>query len=87
MENNENDSFFLKNVKSFNSLCEEQMLRPKLSIGCKILDKFFRGGFRSGYLIELVGEGGSGKSNFCLQLSIIVKYKFIRICSLKSMEA
>ena len=41
----------------------------KLSTGCPALDDLLSGGIESGVVTELFGEGGTGKTNFCLQLS------------------
>jgi DNA repair protein RadB len=40
-----------------------------LKTGCRALDELLGGGFEGGCLTVLFGEGGSGKTNVCLQLS------------------
>jgi DNA repair protein RadB len=42
----------------------------KYAMGCENLDELLGGGFESGTVTQLYGEGGSGKTNICLQLSI-----------------
>jgi DNA repair protein RadB len=42
----------------------------KYALGCKRIDDLLGGGFESGTVTQLYGEGGSGKTNICLQLSI-----------------
>ncbi|MFP3872742.1 MAG: DNA repair and recombination protein RadB [Candidatus Natronoplasma sp.] len=41
----------------------------KLSTGCSSLDSLLGGGIESGIITEFFGEGGSGKTNICLQLA------------------
>jgi DNA repair protein RadB len=41
----------------------------KLKIECPNLDKLLDGGIESGAVTEFFGEGGTGKTNLCLQLS------------------
>ena len=41
----------------------------KLQIGCSDLDELLAGGIEYGAVTEFFGEGGSGKTNMCLQLS------------------
>jgi len=41
----------------------------KLPIGCKPLDKLLGGGIEEGILTEIYGEGGTGKTNVCIQLA------------------
>jgi DNA repair protein RadB len=41
----------------------------RLQIGCSALDELLGGGIESGAVTEFYGEGGAGKTNFCLQLS------------------
>ncbi len=41
----------------------------KLPIECRPLDDLLGGGFESGSMTTLYGEGGSGKTNICLQLA------------------
>lgn len=57
--------FKLKNVKQ---LIEEKPLR--LTTGCRYMDEFLRGGIPTGRLIEIFGEGGTGKTQFAIQLLI-----------------
>lgn len=40
----------------------------RLSTGCKILNDFFRGGFLPKRIYEIYGEGGTGKTQFAIQL-------------------
>ncbi len=40
-----------------------------LSTGCNTLDSLLGGGIESGIITEFFGEGGSGKTNICLQLA------------------
>ncbi len=42
---------------------------PRLSTGCEALDELMNGGIEVGVITEIFGEGGSGKTNFCLQLA------------------
>ena len=41
----------------------------KLTFGCNCLDKLTGGGVESGAVSEFYGEGGTGKTNICLQLT------------------
>lgn len=41
----------------------------KLSFDCEPLDKLLDGGIEAGVLTAIYGEGGSGKTNLCFQLS------------------
>jgi len=41
----------------------------RLSIGCQAIDGLLGGGVEHGTITLLYGEGGSGKTNFCLQAS------------------
>lgn len=41
----------------------------KLSTGCNCIDSLLGGGIESGIITEFYGEGGSGKTNICLQLA------------------
>ncbi|CAI9730113.1 repair XRCC3-like isoform X1 [Octopus vulgaris] len=43
----------------------------KLSTSCEILDKALRGGFISRGITEIVGESACGKTQLCLQLSLM----------------
>lgn len=47
--------------------------QPRLSMGCKTLDTVLRGGILSSGITELVGQSATGKTQFCLQLSIMVQ--------------
>lgn len=40
----------------------------RLSTGCQILNGFFRGGFLPKRIYEIYGEGGTGKTQFAIQL-------------------
>ncbi len=41
----------------------------KLPTGCNSLDSLLGGGIESGVITEFFGEGGTGKTNICLQLA------------------
>ena len=41
----------------------------KLPTGCENLDEALRGGIEPGIVTEIYGEGGSGKTSMCMQLS------------------
>jgi len=41
----------------------------KLAIGCKSLDELLGGGVENGIITEFYGEGGTGKTNVCIQLA------------------
>lgn len=45
-----------------------------LSTGCKILDKLLGGGIRCGGITELAGESSCGKTQICMQMSLMVQY-------------
>lgn len=45
-------------------------LLPRISIGVNSIDRLLQGGIEPRCIYELVGEYGSGKSQFCFQLSI-----------------
>lgn len=42
----------------------------KYTSGCRALDELLGGGFETGTVIQLFGEGGSGKTNICIQLAV-----------------
>ncbi|EQD29068.1 DNA repair and recombination protein RadB [mine drainage metagenome] len=42
--------------------------RSPVGLGC--LDSFLNGGLEHGVITELFGEGGSGKTNICMQFAI-----------------
>ena len=44
----------------------------RIRIGCKELDDLLGGGIERGCITEIYGEGGSGKTNLCLQVAINV---------------
>ncbi|GAB1601307.1 DNA repair protein XRCC3-like isoform X1, partial [Argonauta hians] len=65
----------LPTVTAF-SLMKNQNVPPalqveKLSTGCENLDKALRGGFISRGITEIFGESASGKTQLCLQLSLM----------------
>ena len=39
----------------------------QLKILCKPIDDLLQGGLRSGVITRIYGEGGTGKTNICLQ--------------------
>ncbi|MGQ9582779.1 MAG: DNA repair and recombination protein RadB [Thermoplasmatota archaeon] len=45
------------------------MKQERVPLGCRPLDELLGGGVERGTVTLLYGEGGSGKTNFCLQLS------------------
>lgn len=45
------------------------MENGKLAIGCKPLDELLGGGVEGGIITEFYGEGGTGKTNICIQLA------------------
>jgi len=55
---------------SLTSFFVEERREKYLSIGCPLLDRSLSGGVRTGELTEVVGESSSGKTQFCLQLSV-----------------
>ena len=42
----------------------------KYPLSCSKIDKLLGGGFETGTVTQIYGEGGSGKTNICLQLTI-----------------
>jgi DNA repair protein RadB len=42
----------------------------RISLGCSPLDEMLNGGIEKGCITEIYGEGGSGKTNICIQFSI-----------------
>ncbi|XP_067131357.1 DNA repair protein XRCC3-like isoform X1 [Centruroides vittatus] len=66
----------LKNLSSSTALqikqgeCPNVFKLKKLSTGCGILNSFLRGGILLRHITEISGESASGKTQFCLQLSI-----------------
>ncbi|CAN8000286.1 unnamed protein product, partial [Ixodes hexagonus] len=57
----------------FTSLHDLDTVQPTLSLGCPILDRFLGGGLPARGVTELSGESGSGKTQFCLQLSLMAQ--------------
>lgn len=51
---------------------EAELSHPKLKFGCRSLDLLIRNGLSSG-ITEISGESGVGKSQICLQLSLMVQ--------------
>lgn len=51
---------------------EAQMNREQLKFGCRSLDGMMRNGLNTG-ITEISGESGVGKSQICLQLSLMVQ--------------
>ncbi len=47
----------------------------RISTGCKSIDDLLGGGIEKGCITEIYGEGGSGKTNLCLQIAINVAKK------------
>ena len=43
---------------------------PRLRLGCTTVDEALRGGILPGGITEIVGESATGKTQFCLQLSL-----------------
>lgn len=54
------------------SQLEVQMNREQLTFGCRSLDRIMRNGLNTG-ITEISGESGVGKSQICLQLSLMVQ--------------
>ncbi|XP_022256073.1 DNA repair protein XRCC3-like isoform X1 [Limulus polyphemus] len=50
--------------------CPPDLVIRKLSSGCPMLDQFLRGGLLMRGVTEIAGESASGKTQFCLQLSL-----------------
>ncbi|XP_076306083.1 DNA repair protein XRCC3-like [Tachypleus tridentatus] len=50
--------------------CPPDLVIRKLSTGCPMLDQLFRGGMLMRGVTEIAGESASGKTQFCLQLSL-----------------
>ena len=46
---------------------------PKLSTGCHRIDAHLNGGLTNNGIIEVAGEAGSGKTQFCMQLCFQVR--------------
>lgn len=46
----------------------------RLKIGCPLMDNILNGGLICKGVSEISGESGTGKTQICLQLSIIVQY-------------
>ena len=42
----------------------------RISTGCTSLDEMLNGGIEKGCITEVYGEGGSGKTNICIQFSV-----------------
>ncbi|XP_002411756.2 DNA repair protein XRCC3 [Ixodes scapularis] len=57
----------------FTSLYDLDSGQSTLSFGCPILDRFLGGGLPTRGVTELSGESGSGKTQFCLQLSLMAQ--------------
>ena len=41
----------------------------RVPIGCGAIDRIMGGGIESSAITQLYGEGGSGKTNICLQVT------------------
>lgn len=55
-----------------------------LPTGCRSIDTFLHGGFREGYVTELVGTSSSGKTQICLQAASAVAKSWGKIIFLDS---
>lgn len=42
----------------------------RVSTGCEAFDRFLNGGIEKGHITEIFGEGGSGKTNICIETAI-----------------
>lgn len=58
---------------TFNTAWDFCSMFCKLSLGCRILDKHLGGGIRPNGITEIYGESATGKTQFCLQLSLIAQ--------------
>lgn len=47
----------------------KKLSTERISTGCTPLDNLMNGGIEVGVITEIYGEGGSGKTNFCIQLA------------------
>jgi hypothetical protein len=61
--------------KSVSEMLQDPFYTNKLSLGCPIIDQLFKGGLPRRGIIEITGEAGSGKSNFCLQACLQTQLK------------
>ncbi|HEU5462474.1 MAG TPA: ATPase domain-containing protein, partial [Nitrososphaeraceae archaeon] len=52
-----------------------------ISTGSSNLDRFLRGGIRTGIITNIFGESGSGKSQFCFSIcaNALKKYKDVKV--------
>lgn len=48
-----------------------KQIQQKIAVGCKGIDTMLGGGFPTGMITELCGESASGKTQICLQLSLL----------------
>ncbi|MEM4729849.1 MAG: DNA repair and recombination protein RadB [Thermoplasmata archaeon] len=55
------------------------MKHERIPLGCAPLDELLGGGVECGTITLLYGEGGSGKTNFCLQLSREVAKRGLKV--------
>lgn len=60
-------------LSSSNDMYLTKTKHPKLSTGCKALDKILLGGIETGVLTHFYGSSGAGKSQLCLTLSVTVQ--------------
>ncbi|RDD42514.1 DNA repair protein XRCC3 [Trichoplax sp. H2] len=56
--------------------CSPTAMTKVTSCGCPTLDRFLRGGILIPGLTEIAGESASGKTQFCLQLSLAVQLPY-----------
>lgn len=56
--------------------CHDVLVLRRLSLGCSILDHHLKGGIRSQGITEIYGESGSGKTQVCLQLCLMVQLPY-----------
>lgn len=71
-------AFSRKNI-NFQTIaqCDARLKSVQLKFGCRSLDCIMRNGLSSG-ITEISGESGVGKSQICLQLSLMVQLSIAR---------
>ncbi|XP_075226432.1 DNA repair protein XRCC3-like isoform X3 [Lycorma delicatula] len=71
------EKYFKRRFQSVSDMLKSSSPKwNRLSTGCEYINKLLRGGIPRRGITELSGESGSGKTQFCLQLTITVQLPF-----------
>ena len=69
----ETDSTISNKLYSAQSFYDKRKNKPKISTGSKVINNMFLGGIETSALTEFYGASGSGKTQLCFTLSVMVQ--------------